>query len=148
MKRHLPLALALTLSLGGCVQRTAAPELYTALGGQPGVSAIVENLLYRIADDRTLVSFFANTNIDHFAASLEQKLCDLAGGPCRYDGPPMDRAHQHMGITTADFNRLVGHMEQALIAEGVPLGARNRLLGRLAPLHGDIMRRQSPASVM
>ncbi|RCV87321.1 group I truncated hemoglobin [Billgrantia montanilacus] len=144
MKR-LVLALAMTtLLLAGCGQRADHATLYDALGGRPGVEATVENLMYRIADDPTLVGFFTNTNIDHFAASLEQQLCDLADGPCHYDGPPMDRAHQHMGITNADFNRLVGHMEQALIAEGVLLGARNRLLGRLAPLHGEIMRRQSP----
>lgn len=144
MFRHLPLVLILIFTLAGCAQRAESPALYTDLGGQPGIAAIVRDLLYRIADDRQLVHFFANTNIDHFATSLEQQLCDLADGPCRYHGPPMDRAHQHMGITNADFNRLVSHMEKALIAQGVDLGTRNRLLGRLAPLHGEIMLRQSP----
>lgn len=139
-------ALALSLLLGGCTNRTDTPNLYESLGEGQGVAAVVENLLYRIADDPSLVRYFTNTNIDHFAASLEKYLCDIADGPCRYDGPPMDRAHQHMGITQADFNRLVGYLEKALIDESVPLGARNRLLGRLAPLHGEIMQRQAPPS--
>ncbi|AMD00436.1 group 1 truncated hemoglobin [Halomonas chromatireducens] len=144
MKALWTTALAMVLLLGGCAQRPAEPTLYQQLGGKPGVAMVVESLMYRIADDPQLIGFFTHTNIDHFVASLEEQLCDLADGPCHYQGPPMDRAHQHMGIDNADFNRLVGHMEQAMIDEGIALGARNRLLRRLAPLHGEIMRYQTP----
>ncbi len=47
-----------------------------------------------------------------------------------------------MGITDAHFNRLVEHLDAALRAQNIPLGARNDLLGRLAPMHADIMRYQ------
>ena len=54
----------------------------------------------------------------------------------------MDRAHQHMGINDAHFNRVVEYLADALEEEGVPLAEQNELLGRLAPLHDDIMRLQ------
>lgn len=136
-----PLLMALWLT--GCAAKdTIQPSLYTRLGGMPTIDSVVENMLYRIADDPEVVVFFANTNIDHFANAFATQLCDISDGPCQYEGPPMDRAHQHMGINDAHFNRVVEYLDAALEDEGVPLAVRNELLGRLAPLYADIMRRQ------
>ncbi|GEN26789.1 cyanoglobin [Halovibrio variabilis] len=133
---------AVAFSLAGCAHQAPSAPLYERLGGQASINAVVENLLYRIADDPDVVVFFANTNIDLFAESLASQLCDVSGGPCRYEGPPMDRAHQHMGLTDVHFNRVVEHLDAAMQEEGITLGARNELLGRLAPMYSDIMRLQ------
>jgi hemoglobin len=131
-----------TFSLAGCVHQPTQTTLYERLGGETTIDGVVENLLYRIADDPEVVVFFANTNIDLFAESLASKLCDVSDGPCRYEGPPMDRAHQHMGLTDVHFNRLVEHLDAAMQEEGIGLGTRNELLGRLAPMYADVMRLQ------
>ena len=135
-------ALIGTLTLVGCAQHSQQTTLYERMGGQPAIDAVVENLLYRIADNEEVVSYFANSNIDLFAASLATQLCDVSDGPCQYDGPPMDRAHQTMGITDAHFNRLVQYLDAAMVEVGVPLAARNDMLGRLAPMYEDVMRLQ------
>lgn len=136
--RHPLFLVLLMVLLAGCAQRPTT-SLYAQLGGEAGVAAIVEDFTLRLADDPDIVVFFANSNIDRFVSSLEEQICDLSDGPCDYQGPPMDRAHQHMGLTDAHFNAVVAHMQQALIDQGVAPGPRNRLLGRLARLHGDIM---------
>lgn len=147
--RHALLAstvFALALLLVGCTHQSTMHAsnmpLYERLGGQASIEAVVENLLYRIADDDDMVGFFTNTNIDLFADSLASQLCEVSDGPCRYEGPPMDRAHQNMGLTDVHFNRLVEHLDAAMQAEGITLGARNDLLGRLAPMYADVMRLQ------
>lgn len=132
----------LTLPLASCAHDRSQTTLYEDLGGQSTIVAVVDNFLYRIADDTEMVGFFANTNIDFFAASLASKLCEVSDGPCRYVGPPMDRAHQNMGLTDMHFNRLVEHLDAAMLEEGIALGTRNQLLGRLAPLYADVMRLQ------
>ncbi|MBL1268153.1 MAG: group 1 truncated hemoglobin [Halomonas sp.] len=136
--------IAVAFSIAGCTHQssTQSTTLYERLGGQDTIDTVVENLLYRIADDPEVVVFFANTNIDLFAESLASQLCDVSDGPCRYEGPPMDRAHQHMGLTDVHFNRLVEHLDAAMQEEGIALGARNELLGRLAPMYADVMRLQ------
>ncbi|WP_447556326.1 group I truncated hemoglobin [Vreelandella sp. EE22] len=134
--------LASVLALAGCAHTAPETTLYERMGGESTIDAVVESFLYRVADDPELVGFFANTNIDYLASSLASQFCDVSGGPCRYEGPPMERAHQNMGITDAHFNRLVEHLDAAMQAQQVPLSARNAILGRLAPLHGDIMRYQ------
>lgn len=136
-----PLLIALLLT-GCAAQDTTRPSLYTQLGGMQTIDRVVENMLYRVADDPEVVVFFANTNIDHFAEAFATQLCDISDGPCQYEGPPMDRAHQHMGINDAHFNRVVEYLAEAMAEEGVPLAAQNELLGRLAPLYPDVMRLQ------
>lgn len=135
-----------SLTLMGCAPHSTTPTaptpLYERLGGATTIDAVVENFLYRIADDADMVGFFANTNIDFFARSLASKLCDVSDGPCHYEGPPMDRAHQNMGLTDVHFNRLVEHLDAAMEEEGIALGNRNELLGRLAPMYSDVMRLQ------
>ncbi|XGA78597.1 group 1 truncated hemoglobin [Halomonas sp. CH40] len=135
--------LLITVLISGCAQQHgASSSLYERLGGQSAIDAIVENMLYQIADDEDIVTYFANTNIDLFATSFATQLCDISNGPCHYDGPPMDRSHQTMGITDAHFNRVVEYLDAAMQEEGVPLAARNDMLSRLAPLYSDIMRWQ------
>lgn len=136
--------LALALLLAGCAGSGAKPPptLYQQLGGESGIRAIVEDFAYRVAGDPQLVGFFANTNIDYLVASLEQQFCAISDGPCTYQGPPMDKVHQHMGIREADFNRLVAKLQAALLAQDVPVSARNQLLKRQAALHGQVMRYQ------
>ncbi|SDG48109.1 hemoglobin [Onishia taeanensis] len=151
--------------LGGCAHSSPAPSaephqagtsaagstavpnahsdsLYASLGGKAVIDAVVNDFLYRIAGDERIVGFFANTNIDHFAEAFATQLCDISDGPCDYTGPSMARAHQHMGITDAHFNAVVEHLRAALIDQGVPIGPRNRLLGRLARLRDAVMLRQ------
>ncbi|WNL37424.1 group 1 truncated hemoglobin [Halomonas sp. PAMB 3232] len=134
--------ITILLSLGGCAHIAPSTTLYERLGGESGIEAVVERFLYRVADDPELVGFFANTNIDHLAGSLANQFCAVSNGPCRYEGPPMERAHQNMGITDAHFNQLVEHLAAALREENIALGAQNELLGRLAPMHADVMRYQ------
>ncbi|WP_082926065.1 group I truncated hemoglobin [Halomonas sp. G11] len=136
-----PLLMALWLT-ACAAQDTTQPSLYTQLGGMQTIDRVVENMLYRVANDPEVVVFFANTNIDHFAEAFATQLCDISDGPCQYEGPPMDRAHQHMGINDAHFNRVVEYLADAMAEEGVPLAAQNELLGRLAPLYDDVMRLQ------
>lgn len=162
------IALALGLSvLGGCASAPLPPEgdagheraitaeagtetevrrgdttLYTALGGKPVIDDVVNDFLYRIADDERIRHFFVNTDIDHFLDTFATQLCDISNGPCDYQGPSMARAHQHMGLTEVHFNAIVEHLRAALIEKGVSAGPRNQLLGRLARLHDAVMLRQ------
>ncbi|WP_339332735.1 hypothetical protein [uncultured Maricaulis sp.] len=53
----------------------------------------------------------------------------------------MASVHADHGITTAEFNALVENLQDAMDAEGVPFGMQNRLLARLAPMHGDVVTR-------
>lgn len=149
MPRTLPrLIVAALLSLWGSVAlagsttwQTADASLYHALGEKPGIAAIVEDMLINIANDERIVQRFADTDIDRLQRLLNEQFCVLSGGPCIYTGGSMRESHHGKNVSEAQFNALVENLIDALKANDVPLSARNRLLGVLAPLHGDIVNR-------
>lgn len=139
MHRPRSVALLLSLALAGC--STVAPDrsTYAALGGSDGVEGIVDGLLERIVDDDRINQQFANTDIVRLRSKLIEQLCVEAGGPCTYTGLPMPETHAGRHITDAQFNALVEDLIAAMTARGVPVGAQNRLLRRLAPMHRDVV---------
>jgi hemoglobin len=123
--------------LAGCA--TARDRLYQDLGGQPGVEALVEELLHRLADDERIAERFADTHIPRLRRMLIEQICNLSGGPCAYTGESMLQVHAGMNLSEADFNALVEDLIDAMRQRGVPLRAQNRLLALLAPMRADIV---------
>lgn len=134
------LVLLAILALSAC--SAAAPgerTLFDRLGGMQGIERIVAGLLWEIAEDPLVLPLFADTDIERFRDKLAEQLCEIADGPCRYTGDSMAEAHRHLGITPAQFNSLVDDLIRAMEREGVPVGAQNALLQRLARMHAEIV---------
>ena len=141
-----PRALLVLLTVGALASACARPPwnratLYDDLGGEAGIAAIVDRLLDRMAADPEVAPFFAKTNMDRFERLLKEHLCALADGPCQYTGDSMRDAHRGHGITDASFTALAEDLELAMDDVHVPFNVQNRLLARLAPLHGEIVER-------
>jgi hemoglobin len=139
-QRGLGVCLLLVLSAcAGTPQRSDA--LYRDLGELPGITAIVEGMLFRLVDNPRIAHHFAQTDIVNLRDRLVEQLCVEAGGPCAYTGLPMDEAHIGMDIDEGDFNALVEDLQMAMEDLDVPVAAQNRLLARLAPMRRDILHR-------
>lgn len=135
-------ALSIVILLGGCAtRRAAAPTLYERLGGEPGVSLLVETLLGIVAEDLRIVKRFANADIAKLQTLLEEQICDVADGPCTYSGRDMLETHRGMKIREAEFNALVEDLQLAMTRLSIPNGTQNELLAKLAPMHRDIVDR-------
>lgn len=138
------LALCVAALLAGCqTPPLPSPErtLYQDLGAMDGVTAIVDQFLFNLADDGRINHHFAETNVERFRAKLVELFCELSGGPCTYSGDSMQMTHGGMGIDHADFNALVEDLIEAMEAQDTPTTAQNRLLALLAPMHADIVER-------
>lgn len=128
------LALALTV---GCASNKGA-TLYDELGGNAGVTAVVDGFLDEIAGDDRVVAFFDETDIDRFREKLIEQICNVSGGPCEYTGDTMVEVHKGMEISEAHFNAIVEDLIHAMENVGVSTPAQNKLLALLAPMHDDI----------
>lgn len=140
--------LALLGLLAAPVPATAAVEaapaddsLYQALGGLPGIEGLMEGLLVEVAEDPRIVHLFRLSNIDRLHAKLVLQVCELSGGPCKYDGEPMGPVHAGLNLTEAHFNALVEDLQKAMEKRQLPVRVQNRLLKQLAALHGEVMAR-------
>lgn len=151
LRKLLPVT-ALLFVTGCAVQmaETSAPQvnsnngtsnqqtLYQALGGEAGLSAIVDGLLARIATDARIVHHFQETDIAVFRERVIEHFCLVTDGGCNYRGDSMANTHKGLNITQADFDALVGHLIESMKEQQIPLSTRNALLKRLAPLYSDI----------
>jgi hemoglobin len=139
------LGFALTLSacnsMGSAGSTTSAPEksLYERLGGKTAITAVVDDFVGRVAADNRINGKFANANIPRLKSMLVDQICQASGGPCTYTGRDMKSTHAGMGVSSSDFDALVGDLVATLNKFKVPERERNELLGALGPMKGDIV---------
>lgn len=136
-------------SVGASAQEAVSPaapasaptddSLYRALGGQPGVVALIDDFVPRLVADPRTSLFFKHVEQAHFKAMLSQEFCEVSGGGCAYTGKTTAEAHANMDISKADFNALVEVLQHSMDARGIPFATQNRLLARLAPMHREII---------
>ena len=122
-----------------CQAPTVEISLYYAIGGRPAVVAAVDNFFARLLDDPVLGPYFPNgVDVKHrrFVVTF---LGQALGGPERYHGPDLGRAHAHLGITDALFDRTAGHLDATLEELGVPRGLVNRIIGIVAGLRPTLV---------
>lgn len=135
------------LGVAGCANTlssspgSSAATLYDDLGQGPGIAALVDQFLWRLADDERVNQRFAETNITRFREKLNEQFCVLSGGPCIYTGDSMREVHAGHDIREAQFNAVVEDLIEAMESLDIATGTQNRLLAVLAPLHGDIVAR-------
>ena len=143
-KKILGLALAVTIAAGAALAADAKDALYKSLGGKKAITAVVDQFVTNCATDPAIKSFFAAdlkdpAKLKKFKTNLVNQICEAAGGPCKYTGKSMKAAHAGMGISSANFNSLVGDLVKALDQFKVKDADKNALLGVLGPMTSDIV---------
>ena len=127
------------LALASCSASNTKSTLYDELGGQTGIDALIEQLLWAITEDDRIVGRFIDADISRFQERLGEQICYLSGGPCQYSGESMARVHGGQGIREAEFNALVESLLTAMESLEIPIPTQNRLLAKLAPMQTQIV---------
>jgi hemoglobin len=115
--------------------------LYWRLGGQPAITAVVDDFVGNVAADRRINRFFAHADIGRLKFYLVQQICAGTGGPCIYTGRDMRSVHAGMGIRSRHFNALVQDLGKTLNKFKVPAREQAELVAILAPMKKDIVTR-------
>jgi len=129
----------------GCVvpQTQAGQEttktLYDRLGGKAAITAVVDQFVTNVADDKRINARFSTTDIPRLKKNLADQVCMASGGPCTYSGRDMTTTHAGMKITAADFNALVEDLVASLNKFKVSETEKKELLGILGPMKKDIV---------
>lgn len=122
------------------MQPMAPPKsLYDRLGGQPAITAVVDDFVGNVAADNRINGFFARTDIPRLKKNLVDQICQGTGGPCTYTGRDMRTAHKGMNITDAQFNALVEDLKKSLDKFKVPEKEQGDLLAVLGPMKPQIV---------
>ena len=120
----------------------AFPELRPVLdefGGEAGLTALMETFMTGLLADPRTQPFFANADQVRVKRQLTEQFCVILGGGCTYTGRDMRSSHAGQDIDRSHFNALVEVLQVAMDAHGVPFRAQNKLLGKLAPMHREVV---------
>ena len=137
-------ALIVALCLYGRSAVAATVPLYTRLGGEPVMTAVVSETIDEVVADPRLNQSFRGSNLRRIKQLIVEQICDLAGGGCHYSGDSMREVHAGHHITQAQFFGLVEILRKSLRRHHVPLRERNELLALLAPMAPDVIEVPSP----
>lgn len=135
----------LAITAIGCVvtQTEAGQEttktLYDRLGGKAAITAVVDQFVTNVADDKRINARFSTTDIPRLKKNLADQVCMASGGPCTYSGRDMTTTHAGMKITAADFNALVEDLVASLNKFKVSETEKKELLGILGPMKKSIV---------
>jgi hemoglobin len=117
--------------------------LYTSLGGEPAVKAVVKDFVEeQVAKDTRINAFFKGVEIPKLEQLLFEQICGAAGGGCTYTGRDMKTAHATMKVKEADFNALVEDLVKSLDKFNVKADDKATLLKVLGGMKGDIVTAQ------
>ena len=116
-----------------------AVNVYQAIGGRAAVAAAVEGLYGRLLADPSLSRFFPGGVAAKHRAYVVTILGEALGGPERYRGPDLAKAHRGLGITDADFDRTAVLLAETLDSLGVPGHLADYIVGIVAGLRPAVV---------
>ncbi len=133
-----------------------ARTLYERLGGEPTVTAIVDDLAARtIADPR--VNFERKDvrsgmlsgrvkpwdpspeHVEEFKRHMVEFITLAAGGPAEYTGRDMHTVHKGMKITNNEFDAMVGDLKTSMDRVGVKTREKRDLLAVIETTRKEIV---------
>jgi hemoglobin len=148
---------------GGTVDQAAQAEgklsLFDRLGGEKGLTAIVEDFTPRAMEDprvnwqregldkgglftrRTSAPQWQATpeNVARMKKHMVQFLSLATGGPAKYDGKAMKTAHAGMKISNPEFDAVVGDLKASLDKLRIPNKEQKELLAIVESTRPEIV---------
>jgi hemoglobin len=118
---------------------SAPQNLFERLGGQDGLSTMVEALLVNIGHDGRINTYFNNLDQTRFRTYMVAFLCGKTGGSCAYTGREIKEVHKSMQITPEDFEAMLEVTGKTLNEKGVAEADKKELLEIMASYKGDIV---------
>ncbi|AWB26885.1 truncated hemoglobin [Halococcoides cellulosivorans] len=113
--------------------------LYDRLGGEAGIRTVVDDFYDRLVADEKLGPFFDGADLDRLRETQTAFLCEAAGGPQRYDGPPVREAHLDVPFEPAHIERAITILSATLADAGVPEEDADRVVGAVGATQAELL---------
>ena len=125
---------------------SAQKSLYERLGGQQAINAVIDDFAARVLADARINQKFARSNPERLVFHLKEQVCAVTGGPCKYTGNSMPKAHHNMKVTEGEFGALVEDLVATLDKFHVGAAEKTEVLGALGGLKSQIVEVKSDAT--
>lgn len=135
------IVVAASISCVAPVFANGSLTLFERLGGIGQIADVVNETVDRTSKDPRVSHVFQGTKLAPVKESVVQHLCDISGGPCKYEGATMEKAHTGLAITLEQFEIMDNYLVQALSARGVSQDAIEELGKLLGAMKDDVINR-------
>ena len=112
---------------------------YERIGGAPAVTAVVDELYVRLTADDQVGHYFTEVDLPSQKRHMVLMLTKVLGGPDSYRGRALDEAHQPLGISHGDYDRVGSHLMSTLDDAGVPEDIQGRVGVALGQVRDSIV---------
>lgn len=109
----------------------SSSSVYQRIGGEPGISRLVDQFYLRVFEDPELAPFFARASVDRLKAMQREFFAQALGGPFLYSGRPLNEVHHGRGITLHHFQLFTGHLLDTLANFHLSPEEIDRIISRL-----------------
>jgi hemoglobin len=118
----------------------SSDAMYQSVGGDAGLTVLVDNFYGRLWADHSLDQYFAGIDRDTLKKHQRMFLTYVLGGPNNWAGQPLTGAHARLNITDEAFDTVAHHLLLTLeeldidrplirIIMGFVEGARSQVVG-------------------
>ena len=126
-----------------------ATTLWDRLGGEKGVAKVVDDLV-DVASKDPRVDFtrggkyqLSKDDLAKFKQEMVDWVSSKTGGPLKYKGESMKKAHEGMKITGDQFDALAEDLKTVLEKDGVKGGDEKAVLGAVEATRKDIVEKKA-----
>ena len=114
-------------------------SLYSQVGGEEAVRAVVTEFYNRVLEDQALAPYFRHKQRNGLEESQVQFFTQVLGGPKIYQGRSMADAHKNLHITDKNFDRVAVHLKETLESLDLEPSHIDTIMNTVAPLKRDIV---------
>jgi hemoglobin len=114
-------------------------SIYEQLGQEVGIRTAVDDFYRRVVADPQLTGYFDDVDMTALRAHQTKLLVQVTGGPVEYSGRDLATAHEGLGISRRDFDRVVGHLAATLTDLGVAQDTIDQVGGALTAHRDEIV---------
>lgn len=117
-------------------------SIFEQIGGMDAVKAAVEIFYKKVLADETINKYFQNVDM---AKQKQKQMAFLAfvfGGPVKYEGKDMRKAHAHLeGLNEDHFNAVAGHLVATLQELNVPQELIDKIVNIALSVKDDVLQK-------
>lgn len=114
-------------------------SLYERLGGEEKIRAIIAEIVRLHAVNEDFERFMGDVDQEKLIDGVTDFLVQGAGGPARYTGRDMVKAHAHLKLTNADFLSAGVDVMQAMKNKGCQQTEINEVICMLVSLRDQVV---------
>lgn len=118
--------------------------LYQRLGGTPGISALVDDVVkLHLENPAIRARFLPYLERPEYVAVVKQHMCNFlesgGGGPAKYTGRSMREAHRGMNVSEAEYMAAIDDILAVLRRHSIDEQSQKDVLAIAYSLKGEIL---------